>query len=693
MASDITEHNEVNVGHQFSSEDCQKSQISAEGSSPRDDGYDSKAGESVADESNFDDDDKDTSTADGETITTDVDSALQLSQSLNLNSLHESETEKANEIEKSFQRDQSKEETGAIEEAVDDGARVYHSSFSDEQWDQIYEVLERFSQNTMTLMSWIDELRDLDSEDPTGPSFYDSNSSRKRNIITHTQRVYENVIEDAAMLLKNLPSEKTTILIVLQKVELKCEGLNVCNSDDITELSNIQSSVDVQDHAFLSSKLKSELVDPLASYDDFKPIVTSTPKRSLNKSTPAQRSPATPKKTTRFLDPVEFNPAKKETTALSYRIPAARPSTHQSRRGWNDFISEYNDTLEWLERMENMIRQTELSDVLTEDADLLLEKYYLEFSMNSSKRQTLEVKGNYLSVVYPELKRDVRRKLNDVESFWDSLKLRLDDDYRLLPLTPVTRLERKERIRLLRPYRFERYSLYRPFHYHVSVRKQSLPLPIPEVQLSDFSLHQIRDQLGFGPTLRHKSLLKDEQRANRFDVRRSLHPYLPSPSTDFLNPLRPSIRPHLTESNSGDTEFRGRIFMSPYRKFNCPYRRTHPRVGPVTTTEKSLFNEKREGETIRGPLKSITKYIRTDDKEESDIFSTNPLLLSSRIIEFQAWLAEEELDTYNKSSPPLGWSPTILQKFLRENQVTIPVFDSKIYKRQWIGYNLKKGTS
>ena len=59
--------------------------------------------------------------------------------------------------------------------------------------------------------------------------------------------------------------------------------------------------------------------------------------------------------------------------ALSYRIPAARPSTNQSRRGWNDFISEYNDTLEWLERMENMIRQTELSDVLTEDVDLLLE--------------------------------------------------------------------------------------------------------------------------------------------------------------------------------------------------------------------------------------------------------------------------------------------------------------------------------
>ena len=108
------------------------------------------------------------------------------------------------------------------------------------------------------------------------------------------------MIEDAATLLRNLPSEREILIKVLRNIETQCCKVGIFVTDDVNELSSIKPTKCWTDRksGCLSKELKNEIFPPvsvseelrsletasrgqtslLRFYDHFKPQAVSTPK-------------------------------------------------------------------------------------------------------------------------------------------------------------------------------------------------------------------------------------------------------------------------------------------------------------------------------------------------------------------------------------------------------------------------------
>ena len=119
------------------------------------------------------------------------------------------------------------------------------------------------------------------------------------------ERLYLEVVEDASNLLRNLPSEKETLITVLRNVETQCLKVGIFVSDDVNELASIKPtkrnenpnsgflSAEVKKNFFVPISVSEELrylahssryqLSPPGSYEHFTPQLVSTPKHTDKK--------------------------------------------------------------------------------------------------------------------------------------------------------------------------------------------------------------------------------------------------------------------------------------------------------------------------------------------------------------------------------------------------------------------------
>jgi len=85
-------------------------------------------------------------------------------------------------------------------------------------------------------------------------------------LTTHVERLYSEVVEDASDLLRNLPSEKETLINVLRNIETQCRKVGIFIGDEINELASIKPTKRSENRksGFLSEELRREIFVPVS---------------------------------------------------------------------------------------------------------------------------------------------------------------------------------------------------------------------------------------------------------------------------------------------------------------------------------------------------------------------------------------------------------------------------------------------
>lgn len=94
-------------------------------------------------------------------------------------------------------------------------------------WDELFETVERFSQNTLMLLSWVDEFKEVQTikfnekrMDKRSPVDCWSESTLK-----HADRIFSDLVKDADRLLDQFSSEKNIIKMILRNAKKEYESI------------------------------------------------------------------------------------------------------------------------------------------------------------------------------------------------------------------------------------------------------------------------------------------------------------------------------------------------------------------------------------------------------------------------------------------------------------------------------------
>nr|CAB3266755.1 nesprin-1 [Phallusia mammillata] len=515
---------------------------------------------------------------------------------------------------------------------------------AEKHWEKIYERVERFSQNTLSLLSWAEEIKDIREAESSGEEtyFYESAIERLHQATSHSRRLYAAVKADAEELAGILPSEKQTVLSVVERLELECSGLEIF------------------DHEVYKKKSKPTVSKPTskASIATYQPSfsqklypLTSTPKPSI-------RSVVQP-------------------SVMSSGLSSV------SRRVWYDFIDEYNNALGWICQME---RYTDVGDN-GEFTDLELELWYKghlkEIRENLSKRERVKAKADYLCKLYPEFRHDAQIRSSEIQLLWERLETNIqmkliDDPY-------------AKTFRQIEPFEDDvslvtsaSYTL----HPNDSLAPRTANLNRTPVPLGDHSFYQIRDKLGFGSRMpdfnaerRHEKAKltnqptipkswRDAELSSRWAASVTTGSDMESCTDIDGKPQRPG---NFVKDSFAPLSNRGKDAMTEATNNGNPPQGNNPQT-PDEIDEKLLAeiaNTDWDLELSDVDLESHATDVQGDVADQTTLnrFLKEPALLSNQITRFSAWLKDEERVAFVVTKDHgLGWCPRQLKEAFVSNQ-------------------------
>lgn len=131
-------------------------------------------------------------------------------------------------------------------------------------WDEIFDTVERFSHNTTTLLSWVEEFKEVQHMK------FDTNRDKRPpidcwndSVLGHIYRVYKEVETDGEMLLKDFLQEQKLVSLILKNVSEEYEHIAAGWCGAMRDPTTENKSVDEKDE-------KTKATDSLLSYDNNK---------------------------------------------------------------------------------------------------------------------------------------------------------------------------------------------------------------------------------------------------------------------------------------------------------------------------------------------------------------------------------------------------------------------------------------
>jgi len=369
-------------------------------------------------------------------------------------------------------------------------------SGSVKSWDDVFEAVERFSHNTFTLLSWIEEFREVqDIKYDDSRNNRPSVSEWSESILKHVDRIYEEICEDGGRLLNDFAVEKATIRSVLKNVKLEyeiispgwCEASREEQEEEGGELKCKGGGGGERTAAAENEKLDYENFDPPMSstlvYDD-------------------------------------------DLLTLKDRSKYVSQDAHRVRLWWK-LVCERENSLAWMQSIQRKI-DIIASYYPTHTLRPLYQKYLTDVRARSDFRCALHSISDVITDLFPELRYKAKTLVYDAEEVYEvlerSIRKKLVD---LEPEPSQTTLPHTRHV--FRPYSPDyrlrpnsEYNLPPPLDDDSSSRLYKTPqrtadskwsmsgideLPVyqkppPPVdsnssdnQMSDFSFNQIRDRL------------------------------------------------------------------------------------------------------------------------------------------------------------------------------------------------------